>query len=198
MGRQKEFCVERALASALDVFWRRGYEGASMTELTAAMGITRPSLYATYGNKEKLFQKALDLYETTYLGFWRGALAAPSSREVAALLVEGFVELATADDHPRGCMGTQSALACSTGADPIKEELARRRGAFETALVARLARARDEGDLPADESPADLARFLMTFACGSAVQGAGGATRASLLRAADLALRAWPKVSALA
>ena len=195
MGRQKEFCVEHALARALDVFWRRGYEAASLTELTEAMGITRPSLYAAYGNKETLFRKALDLYEATHLGFWRTALEAPSSREVVARLLDGFVSLATDGDHP-GCMGTQGALVCSTAADPIKHELLRRRGLFEAALVARLERARDDGDLSADESAADLARFVMTFASGIAVQAAGGATRASLLRAAELGLRAWPNVAA--
>ena len=72
----KEFCVEGALARALEVFWRHGYEGASLSDLTAAMGITRPSLYATYGNKEELFRKALDLYDARYLGFAHAALQA--------------------------------------------------------------------------------------------------------------------------
>ena len=192
MGRHKEFCVEGALAGALEVFWRHGYEGASLNDLTAAMGITRPSLYATYGNKEELFRKALDLYDARHLGFARAALAAPTAREVVAGVFAGFVDLATGGDHPPGCMGTQGALACSSAADPIKEELVRRRAAFEMLLVERLRRARDEGDLPADDVPEDLARFVMTVAAGIAVQGAGGASRASLQRATETALRAWP------
>ena len=192
MGRPKEFCVEGALARALEVFWRHGYEGASLTELTEAMGITRPSLYATYGNKEQLFHKALDLYDARHLGFARAALAAPRAREVAARLLEGFADLATGVDSPPGCLGTVGALACSTAAEPIKAELTRRRGLFEAELAARLARARREGDLAADEAPADLARYVMVVAGGLAVQGAGGASRASLARAVQVALRAWP------
>jgi AcrR family transcriptional regulator len=61
-GRPREFCVDQALAAALRVFWRKGFDGASLTDLTDAMGITRPSLYAAFGNKEELFRKALDLY----------------------------------------------------------------------------------------------------------------------------------------
>ena len=184
--------MEGALARALEVFWRRGYEGASLTELTEAMGITRPSLYATYGNKEELFRKALDLYDARHLGFARAALAAPNAREVAARLLAGFADLATGIDNPPGCLGTVGALACSTAADPIKAELTRRRGLFEGELVQRLMQARAEGDLAEAEVPTDLARYVMVVAGGLAVQGAGGATRASLARAVEMALRAWP------
>ena len=114
MGRHKEFCVEWALERALEVFWRHGYEGASLTELTAAMGITRPSLYAAYGNKETLFRKALDLYDARYMGFAFTALGAPRARDVVDGVLAGFVDLAAGDDTPPGCMGTQGALVCST------------------------------------------------------------------------------------
>ncbi len=198
MGRHKEFCVEYALGRALEVFWRHGYEGASLTDLTAAMGITRPSLYATYGNKETLFRKALDLYDARYMGFAFAALKAERARDVVAGVLAGFVDLAAGDDTPPGCMGTQGALVCSTAAEPIKEELIRRRAAFEALLAERLQRAQDEGDLSPDENPADLARFVMTFAGGIAIQAAGGTPRAALQKAADVALRAWRVVPEIA
>lgn len=193
MGRVREFCVEDALSKALEVFWRYGFEGASMTDLTTAMGITRPSLYATYGNKEELFRKALDLYDEIYLGFAREALKAPTSREVATRVLNGFVEVATAETCPRGCMGTNGALACSTAADPIKAELVQRRNAFESVLRKRLERAKVAGDLPPEANPADLARFVMTLSGGIAVQAAGGTTRAALKRVVDVALSVWPE-----
>lgn len=192
MGRSKEFCVEGALARALEVFWRHGFEGASLTELTAAMGITRPSLYAAYGNKEELFRKALDLYDELYMGFAREALDESRARDVAARILAGFVEVGTGGGHPRGCLGTNGALVCSSAAEPIRDELIRRRGHFEATLRRRLERAIDEGDLPSGESPADLARFVMTTAGGIAVQAAGGASHASLNRVVELAMRAWP------
>ena len=192
MARQREFCVEHALSKALEVFWRHGFEGASMSQLTAAMGITKPSLYAAYGNKEDLFRKALDLYEDVYMSFMRDALEAPTAREVVARVIGGFVELATDAQNPRGCMGISGALACSAAAEPIKEELARRRGVFEKALKHRLKSAQTQGELASSEDAGDLARFVMTFAVGVAVQAASGASRGALRRAADIALRAWP------
>ena len=154
MGRPREFCLQGALEKALEVFWRHGFEGASMAELTAAMGITKPSLYASYGNKEELFRKALDLYDHKYMGFMREALAAGSSREAAAGILLGMVHATTSDgEHPPGCMSLNGALACSVAADPIKAETLRRRGLVEGDLARRLARDRDVGDLPADSDP---------------------------------------------
>jgi len=192
MGRPREFCVDNALSRALQVFWRLGFEGASMTDLTEAMGITRPSLYAAYGNKEELFRKALDLYDETYLGFKRDALKEPTARGVAERLLRGFAETLTDPCHPPGCLDVNGALACSAAAEPIRLELVKRRAAFEAALKRRFERAKTAGDLPADENPADLARYIMSVTQGMTVQAASGATRKPLERVAEIALRAWP------
>src|SRR5213082_3312703 len=88
-GRPREFDIDEALAAALRVFWSKGYEGASLTDLTEAMGITRPSLYAAFGNKESLFRKALDLYEREKLAYMDEALKQPNARAVARHLLEG-------------------------------------------------------------------------------------------------------------
>jgi AcrR family transcriptional regulator len=192
MGRPREFCLNGALARALDVFWRRGYEGASLTDLTEAMGITRPSLYAAYGNKEELFRKALDLYDATYLGFTREALNEPTARAVAERLLNGYAEVATDTEHPPGCPGTNGVLACSAAAEPVKQELVKRRTILEAALRRRLEKAKASGDLPDNARPSDLARFIMTIALGMTVQASSGATRQSLQRVAAIALMAWP------
>src|SRR6476659_10099375 len=91
-GRPREFCVEEALAQALRVFWSKGYEGASLTDLTEAMGITRPSLYAAFGNKEALFKKTLDLYERDKLAYVGKSLAQPTARKVAESMLRGAVD----------------------------------------------------------------------------------------------------------
>jgi AcrR family transcriptional regulator len=192
MGRPREFCVDGALDRALQVFWRRGFEGTSLTDLTEAMGITRPSLYAAYGNKEELFRKALDLYDETYLAFTRDALKAPTARAVAESLLRGFADIATDTGHPPGCLGTTGALACSVAAEPIREELVKRRAAYEAALRRRLEKAKAAGDLPATTHPANLARYIMTLTQGMAVMASSGATRKSLQRVAEIALEAWP------
>ena len=192
MGRPRAFDTGVALASALDVFWRRGFEGASLTDLTAAMGITRPSLYAAFGNKETLFHRALDHYEDTHMGFAREALAAPTAIETIRQLLYGYADLQTGPEHPPGALETNGALACSTAAEPVKKMLIERRAADEQALAVRLERARAEGDLPVDCDAAALAQFVTAVACGMAVKAASGAKRRALHGVIETALRAVP------
>jgi AcrR family transcriptional regulator len=184
--------VEKALDRALKVFWRKGYEGASLPELTRAMGINRPSLYAAFGNKEGLFRQALDRYAEGPAAYVRQALNEPTARAVAERLLGGAIDLATDRRNPRGCLMVQAALACGEATESIRRELAARRAASEAALRRRLERAVAEGDLPADADPAGLASFLMTVLRGMMVQTAGGAKREQLRRVVALALRAWP------
>ena len=191
-GRPREFDVEKALDRALKVFWRKGYEGASLPELTRAMGINRPSLYAAFGNKEGLFRQALDRYAEGPAAYVREALNEPTARAVAERLLGGALDLATDRRNPRGCLMVQGALACGEAAESIRKELAARRAATEAAVCRRFERAVAEGDLPTDSDPAGLAAVLMAILHGMAVQAAGGAKREQLRRVMALALRAWP------
>ena len=191
-GRPREFDADEALDRALLVFWRKGYEGATLPDLTEAMGINRPSLYAAFGSKEELFRRALDRYDQGPAAFVRESLREPTARAMAERLLAGSVDLLIDPRHPRGCLVVHGALACGDAADPVRRELVARRAAGEAAVRERLERARTEGDLPADCCPADLARFLVTVVRGMAVQAAGGANQEELRRVAELALRAWP------
>ena len=193
IGRPRAFDIDKTLDLALQVFWRHGYEGASLPSLTKAMGINKPSLYATFGNKEALFRKVLDRYGEVQAAYIREALAAPTARAVVERLLTGAVEVLGNPQNPRGCLAVQGALACGEGADCIRKELAARRRAREVALRQRLQRAKSEGDLATDSDPADLARFVMTVIQGMCVQAAGGTSRKELQRVAQTALRAWPK-----
>src|SRR5262249_57450320 len=122
-GGRGEFGVEGALDRALEVFWRKGYEGASLAELTRAMGINRPSLYAAFGNKEALFGKVLDRYAEGPAGYVREALAAPTARAVAERLLLGAIDLLADPKNPRGCLLVQGALACGAAAEPLRRGL---------------------------------------------------------------------------
>lgn len=192
LGRPRTFDVNEALDRALQVFWRKGYEGSSVADLTEAMGISPPSLYAAFGNKEELFRKVLDRYLEGRTTFWREALEAPTARETIERLLRGMADFLTDKCNPRGCLLVQGALTCGEEADTVRRELTSRRAADELAIRERLRRAKAEGDLPADASPADLARYIAMVLEGMAVQAAGGASRKDLHRVVDLALRAWP------
>ena len=191
-GRPRAFCVEQALDRALQVFWQKGYEGASLTDLTDAMGINRPSLYAAYGNKEALFRKALDRYVANAGEFFRQCLDQQTARTAVENLLNLSVEGVTCADNPHGCLMVRCALSSSETADSVRLELIRRRADVESILRKRLERAKTEGDLPTDVNIADLARYVMTIHQGMSVQAAGGATREQLRRVVKNAMKAWP------
>src|SRR5215470_17599780 len=119
MGRPREFDVDQALERALQVFWRKGYEGASLPDLTQAMGINRPSLYAAFGNKEALFRKALDRYAEGPAAYLGAALNEPTARAIAERLLHGTSDLVTDPRNPRGCLIVHGALACGEAAESV-------------------------------------------------------------------------------
>jgi AcrR family transcriptional regulator len=192
MGRPREFDVDKALDLALQVFWRKGYEGASMADLTETMGITKPSLYSAFGNKEELFRKALDRYVDGPGGYFQVALAKPTVRAVVEHLLFQSADAVTDPNHPPGCLAVQGALSCGDAAESIKQELMSRRAKGEQDLRQRFERAIAEGDLPQGSDAADLAAYLSAILQGMAVQAAGGTTREQLRKIAEMALRTWP------
>ncbi|QFG21022.1 TetR/AcrR family transcriptional regulator [Actinomadura sp. WMMB 499] len=189
-GRPREFDVDERLDRALDVFWRQGYEGTALSDLTEAMGINRPSLYAAYGNKDALFRKALDRYAEGPAGYVRAALAEPSARAVAAAILKGTIDVTTSG--PGGCLFVQGALVTGRQNEAARREIETRRRRSEEMLARRFERARVEGDLPPGTDTAALARYVWSVSYGLSVQAAAGTSREDLRRAADLALDALP------
>jgi AcrR family transcriptional regulator len=191
-GRPRNFCVDEALDRAMMVFWRHGYEGTSIIDLTEAMGIGAPSLYACFGNKEGLFRAVLDRYEARRQGFMSNVLAGATAREVAERFLLGVAEFSadTSGKTPPGCLLLQSGLTC--GDTVIPDELARHRAEKEAALLARFEQAKRDGDLTSADDPATLARYLTVMANGICVQAASGATIEQLHEVVRLALTGWP------
>jgi AcrR family transcriptional regulator len=187
-GRPRTFCTEKALDSAMQVFWRKGYEGASMVDLTTAIGINSPSLYAAFGNKENLFKAVLERYDARRSAFMAGIVAAPTVLEVARLFLHGVADFAvdTGGQNPPGCLLLQSGLSC--GDSTIPDELARHRAEKEATLCARFTQARARNELPETADPKTLARFLSAMANGMSVQASSGATSEELHAVADVAL----------
>jgi AcrR family transcriptional regulator len=198
MGRHREFCVEKALDAAIRVFWRKGYEGASYTDLTEATGVERPALYSAFGNKEALFRRALARYNEQYLGYLPEALAQPRARAVAEQFLRGAVALNTRFPDCRGCFGVNGALAVSDDAEAIRQVLIDYRAGGEAMLRARFEAARAEGDLPETADPATLAAYVMAVTHGIAVQAKAGFSRDVLQAVAEQALAGWPAGARLA
>ncbi|WP_409047941.1 TetR/AcrR family transcriptional regulator [Microbacterium sp. HA-8] len=190
VGRPRAFDPDVVLDAAIDVFWRRGYEGASLSELTAAMGIKPPSLYATFGDKARLFQSALRRYVDRNMGYITDALAQPTAFAVAAAFLTGNVIAVTTPGRPAGCLSVQAAVA--TEGSTQLAHLTENRARIQCLFADRFRRAINEGDLREDEDPDELAAFLITVSSGFAIRAADGVTRESLLAMARHALTGFP------
>ena len=191
-GRPREFCVDEALAQALRVFWEKGYDGTSLNDLTEAMGVTRPSLYAAFGNKESLFRKALDLYEREKLTYIGKALEQPTARQVAETMLRGAIDNVTSCAEPHGCLGVITSVACGPESQSVREDVVKRGETSKRALMERFVRAKKEGDLPAHVDPEGIMRVLVAMLQGISVQANQGATREELERLVESGLALWP------
>jgi AcrR family transcriptional regulator len=192
IGRPRGFDADEALEQAMRVFWEQGYEGSGLTDLTNAMGITRTSMYAAFGNKEELFRKALERYTEGPASYGARALQEPTALQVATAFLNGSVRATTRPSCPTGCLGVQGSLAAGDPGSNARDALIAWRNEHTSLLRNRFKQAVDEGDLPPGTDPELLARYLMTVGNGIAVQAASGATRDDLQQVADMALRSWP------
>lgn len=189
MGRRREFDEALALEAAMRVFWEHGYTGASLEDLTDAMEIARPSLYACFGSKEKLFQRAVRHYERSRLQVTRDALAHLSASSIAEAVFLGFVELASDPELPLGFLGIQAAIASLSRQDPILGFLKARRAAYLRILGLRFFQLQEGHGLRRGEANA-LARYTLGIVGALALQARAGDNRRQLRETADLALKA--------
>ncbi|MBO9557049.1 MAG: TetR/AcrR family transcriptional regulator [Caulobacter sp.] len=191
-GRPRGFDRDAALAKAMEVFWVRGYEGASMSELTAAMGIASPSLYAAFGCKEALFREALALYSATESdGIWGGLETAPTARKACEGVLTATARAFTRPDKPPGCMAVLAALPGGEPDGAVREAMVRGRAGTTDRLEARLRRGQTEGDVPAKADARAVATYLVTVQQGMSIQARDGATRATLEGIARATMAGW-------
>lgn len=176
----------------MHIFWERGYEGASMASLTAAMGVSSPSLYAAFGGKEALFREAVTLYAETAGGRTRQALREqPTARQaIEAMLRDNVLEY-TADDHPRGCMVTSAAANYTPANRGVHDYLAGMRWTNFGIILERLRRGVEEGDVPAGTDISAMARFYTTMLYGLAAQARDGMSSDELDSVIDGAMASW-------
>ncbi|BAM92340.1 putative transcriptional regulator, TetR family [Bradyrhizobium oligotrophicum S58] len=189
IGRPRTFDRDTALEQAMEVFWRHGYEGATIAQLTDAMGINPPSLYAAFGSKEALLKAALDRYTARREEWMEEVLSAPTAREVTSRMLMGVAEKQTDPSNPPGCLLVQGGLACGSGSANVPFELAARRAQTEEQLRHRFERAKDEGDLALGADPAALARYVSAVITGMSVMASSGADREALAQVATVAIR---------
>ena len=191
-GRPRNFDRAQALRKAMEVFWSKGYEGASLTDLTAAMGINSPSLYGAFGSKEGLFREAVQLYRDTDGAASRQALAAgATAREGVRGMLLAAAERFTAPGAPPGCLIVLGAPSGANGHDGVGAFLGDNRRDMQGCILARLTAAAAAGELPPGADLKGLAAFYTTILHGMSIQARDGASRETLLAVADGAMAAW-------
>lgn len=192
-GRPRTLEREAALESALQLFWRHGYEGTSIADLTAAMGVTPPSLYAAFGSKEQLYGEALDRYGASYGAFVGRAFAEePTARRAMERILREAVTIYSRGPEPRGCMLATGAVACAPEHDSVTADLAKRRSATIAIIKAGLDRAVVAGELASQTDTRALASFYAAVIQGMSLQARDGVSRRVLTAIAETALSAWP------
>src|SRR6185369_2304460 len=192
-GRPRSFDREAALERAMLLFWEHGYEATSLSQLTSAMGISPPSLYAAFGDKQALFLETVDRYIARGGADTQSLMGdTKTARESVAHFLEASAQRLTNPHFPRGCMVVLAAASCSEEAAPVQHQLAACRAAWEKTLRQRIEQGVAEGDVPRTASPAALASFYMAVVQGMSLHAKDGATRKRLQEIAETALQAWP------
>jgi AcrR family transcriptional regulator len=192
MARPRDFEEAKVLDRAMEVFWRHGYEGASMAELTKAMGLNSPSIYAAFGSKRGLFDAVLTRYRERRATHREYLLAGATAREVAERMLFGAIEWLVDANEPRGCLLIQAGMSTGVNNDDVPGAIIRQRSKTRDLLTERLMRAQEDGDLSASEDPAALARYLLMVFNGLALQAAEGMSETDLRKSAERALMSWP------
>jgi len=192
-GRPLSFDREKALDRAMRLFWARGYESTSVSDLTQTMGITAPSLYGAFGDKKRLFLEAVERYLAGPGNYAQQALAQEPTAErcIRRLLME-TVDSFFAPHGIRGCMVILAATNCSIQSSDVVAELTKRRRMAERMLRERIVAGQSAGELPDDADIDSLAGLVVTTLYGLSIKARDGASRASLRKIVEQALRAWP------
>jgi AcrR family transcriptional regulator len=191
-GRPLSFDREAALECAMEVFWTHGYEASTLHDLTQAMGINPPSLYAAFGDKERLFMEVVDRYQEQRREAVLRALDEPVAKDAVRRWLTEAAQALARNGAPRGCLLVMSDTNCSAGSEHVQQALASRRAAMTRLLKSRLDRGVKEGDLAPGTDTAGLANFFSIVAQGMVMLARDRPSRKTLLHAVDAAMRAWP------
>ncbi|MDZ5446403.1 helix-turn-helix domain-containing protein [Micromonospora sp. 4G57] len=189
MARTREFDLDAAVDAAMEVFRRKGYEGASMRDLAEATGLGSGSLYAAFGSKDGLYLAALDRYRQRYAAPLADMLRAGSdAREVIREVFIGVIDDIVGDGRRLACLIVGASMERAQHDLRVAERLRSTTQSLELALYDLLAEGQLRGQIPANRSPGDLAGFLVTSLQGLRVMGAINPDRAALMRSAEVAL----------
>lgn len=191
-GRPLSFDREAALEQAMLAFWESGYETTSISDLTARMGVTAPSIYTAFGNKKQLFLEAMRRYAGDPADLEKAFADAPTARDAVAGMIENAATLFTRETTPKGCLLASAAATGSKEAADVREAAAGERRAIRAIIVGRIEQDVLAGLLPPDTLPCVLADLALAVTQGMSVLARDGADRETLLAVARASMKSWP------
>lgn len=192
MGRPRTFNVNEALTIAADMFWRRGYDGASIGDLTKAIGISAPSFYFAFGSKDAVFRQIVETYLVRQREIVEAAFSEKDTRSVITALLSGLADFWTSEDHAPGCLILNNALPIDDG-HAFRAEWAEGRRLLRERLAERFSQDQRLGrGFPSDWNPASAARLVLSLAWGIAVEAHSGASGPEARRMVAQFMTMWP------
>ena len=191
MGRPRTFDIEEAVDAATKLFWQKGYDKTSLSDLTETLNIAPASFYFAFESKERLFREVVDRYIVFLNEAFERAFQSSTTGVAVEALLRGYIDVVTDAAHAPGCLVINSMPSTNSG-DPIKQWLADHREALRARLVDRFSADRASGKLPKSSDPQAMARFVVTLAAGLAVEARSGGTRRELYAMLDIALMNFP------
>ncbi|MBF9044814.1 TetR family transcriptional regulator [Rhodobacterales bacterium HKCCE4037] len=191
-GRPLSFDRDEALEKAMLAFWESGYETTSISDLTAAMGVTAPSIYTAFGDKKRLFLEAMRRYAGDPDDLKKTLALAPTARDAVARMMEDAARLYTGDSTPKGCLLASAAATGSRDAADVRDATAQERRVIRAIIIERIEKDVELGLLSPDTKASVLADTALAVTQGMSVLARDGADRNSLLAVAQASLNGWP------
>ena len=192
-GRPRGFDRETALRAAMLLFWKQGFDGTSYTDLTRVTGMSKPTIYAAFGDKVELFRKSMIFYAAQATKVYQEALDKPTAREAVEACLRLARGLNETNDEPKVCFLVQGALTGSADTQDLRAELGALQREATHLLQKRLERGKRKGELPATSNTKVMAEYFTSVVTGLSVQASNGATSRDLHQVIEMALASWPR-----
>ena len=187
-GRPRSFDRETALQKAMHVFWAKGYEGTTMMDLVEAIGVKAPSVYAAFGNKDKIFNEAVELYAKLMAEGPFKELEHPDIYEAVKNSLNRSIDIYTSPTNPASCLIMTAAINCAPESKAHEDELRSYRLGYKEIFKNRFDQALEDGQLKVSGDPELLADYFLTVTQGLAIRAKDGANKKTLQATADIAL----------
>lgn len=191
-GRPRNFDKDQALRIALDLFRKKGFDNTSLDDLTAALNVNKPSLYAAFGNKEQLFSEVLNAYTSGPTAYFHAVFDEPTTQSLVRMLLVKSIELLFYNESPSGCLVVMSTASEALQKVGIQQKLVAGLQQHQQKLIARFEQAEADGELKPTVDSQRLALYVVTLHKGLSLQAINGSSKEDMLQLVEQVIDLWP------